>query len=133
MGVAGVTWGKPCPIIGPSGTQRQGSGSNDESERFFCLGNHRGKAMAATFELFHDGDASFGFKLKAPDGTLLALSGQFSDKASAVEGIRVVRECAGTGLITDLCPPVPDKAAAETMERSPGTSQHGRPGTRASW
>ncbi|MDR7083774.1 uncharacterized protein YegP (UPF0339 family) [Arthrobacter ginsengisoli] len=64
----------------------------------------RGVTMSGAFELFHDGNLSFGFRLKAPDGTVVAVSGPFPDKVSAVEGIRVVRECAGTGLITDLCP-----------------------------
>ncbi|WP_247826102.1 YegP family protein [Arthrobacter antioxidans] len=75
--------------------------------------------MAGTFELFHDGGTSFGFRLTAPDGEVVAVSGQFSNKASAVEGIRAVRECAGTGLITDLCPPIPYEAVAE----KPGPSQ----------
>jgi uncharacterized protein YegP (UPF0339 family) len=60
--------------------------------------------VSGTFELFHDDGASFRFRLKAAGGTVVAVSGQFPDKESAVEGIRVVRECAGTGLITDLCP-----------------------------
>jgi uncharacterized protein YegP (UPF0339 family) len=62
--------------------------------------------MAGKFELFRDGGVSFRFRLKAPDGTVVAVSRQYSDKASAVEGIHAVREYAGTGLITDLCPPV---------------------------
>jgi uncharacterized protein YegP (UPF0339 family) len=69
--------------------------------------------MAGTFELFHDGGASFRFRLKAPDGTVVAVSRQFSDKGAAVEGIHAVRECAGTGLITDLCPPTPPGAVKE--------------------
>lgn len=69
--------------------------------------------MAGTFELFHDGGASFRFRLKAPDGAVVAVSGQFVDKASAVEGIHAVRECAGTGLITDLCPSASPAAATE--------------------
>lgn len=60
--------------------------------------------MIGAFEIFYDGNPSFGFRLKAPDGTVVAVSGPFPDKVSAVEGIRVVRECAGMGLITDLCP-----------------------------
>ncbi|MEC5193173.1 MULTISPECIES: YegP family protein [unclassified Arthrobacter] len=58
--------------------------------------------MTGAFELFHDGNLTFAFRLKAPDGTVVAVSGPFPDKVSAVEGIRVVRECAGMGLITDL-------------------------------
>ena len=60
--------------------------------------------MTGAFELFHDGNLAFGFRLKAADGTVVGVSGPFPDRASAVEDIRVVRECAGMGLITDLCP-----------------------------
>ena len=59
--------------------------------------------MTGAFEFFHDGYLSFGLRLTAPDGTVVAVSGPFADKVSAVEGIRV-RECAGMGSITDLCP-----------------------------
>lgn len=68
--------------------------------------------MAGSFELFRDGGISFRFRLKGPDGTVVAVSGPFSDKVSAVEGIDAVRECAGTGLITDLCPPMSHEAMA---------------------
>jgi hypothetical protein len=61
--------------------------------------------MTGAFELFNGGNLSFGIGLKAPSrwdgcGGIRPLP----DKASAVEGIRVVRECAGMALITDLCP-----------------------------
>ncbi len=59
--------------------------------------------MAATIELFHDRDNAFRFRLKTPDRTVIAVSRPFPDKAAAVAGIRALRECAGTGLITDLC------------------------------
>ena len=85
------------------------SGVVDEPEQFPCLGDQE-VVMAGKFELFRDGGVSFRFRLKAPDGTVVAVSRQYSDKASAVEGIHAVRECAGTGLITDLCPPTPPKA-----------------------
>lgn len=60
--------------------------------------------MAGKFELFLDREANFRFRLKAPDGTVVAESAAFSDKSAAVAGIAAVRECAGMGLITDLCP-----------------------------
>lgn len=60
--------------------------------------------MAAMFELFVDGESNFRFRLKAPDGTVMAVSAAFSDKPAAVAGISAVRECAGMGLVTDLCP-----------------------------
>ncbi|WP_182976965.1 EAL domain-containing protein [Arthrobacter cheniae] len=63
--------------------------------------------MTESFELFHEADKLFGFRLKDPDEAVLAVSVLFPDKASAVEGIGAVRECAGMGLITDLCPADP--------------------------
>ena len=62
------------------------------------------KFMAGTFELFADEDSRIRFRLVAPDGTVLAVSGQYPDKYQAAAAIRDVRECAGTGLISDLAP-----------------------------
>jgi uncharacterized protein YegP (UPF0339 family) len=59
------------------------------------------------FELFIDEDMCFRFRLKAPDGNVVAVSRSFPDKEAAVSGISAVREYAGMGLITDLCPEVP--------------------------
>jgi uncharacterized protein YegP (UPF0339 family) len=84
--------------------------------------------MAGKFEVFVDTETHYRFRLTAPDGTELAVSGAFSDKAAAVAGIQAVRECAGMGLISDLCPagaPVPAAAvpapvpAAGESRRSP--------------
>jgi uncharacterized protein YegP (UPF0339 family) len=58
--------------------------------------------MAGMFELFIDADASFRFQLTAPDGTVMAVSRAFPDKAAAVEGIAAVREYAGMGHVTEL-------------------------------
>ena len=58
--------------------------------------------MAGLFELFLDAHSRYRFRLKAPDGTVMAVSKAFDDKPSAVSGIRHVREYAGTGLIRDL-------------------------------
>ncbi|MFF2346458.1 YegP family protein [Pseudarthrobacter sp. NPDC058119] len=98
--------------------------------------------MAGKFEAFVDADSFFRFRLLAPDGAVIATSGPFEDKAAVVAGIAAVRECAGTGLVTDLCPagalsrpaPVPAGAAAAipvelpaavvpvcTEERTPAT------------
>lgn len=63
--------------------------------------------MTGTFELFTDDNQYFRFRLTAPDGTVIALSRPFPDKAAAVAGITAVREYAGMGLITDLCPDIP--------------------------
>jgi uncharacterized protein YegP (UPF0339 family) len=59
-------------------------------------------AMAGVFEVFVDAESQFRFRLKAPDGSVLAISAPFEDKRAAAAGIADVRECAGTGLITDL-------------------------------
>ena len=59
--------------------------------------------MAGKFELFVDAESKFRFRLKAPDGTVMAVSAAFEDKSAAVAGIAAVRECAGMGLISDLC------------------------------
>jgi uncharacterized protein YegP (UPF0339 family) len=60
--------------------------------------------MAGKFEAFVDSDSFFRFRLLAPDGTVMAVSGPFEDKSALAAGISAVRECAGTGLVTDLCP-----------------------------
>lgn len=60
--------------------------------------------MAGKFEAFVDQDSYFRFRLLAPDGTVMAVSGPFEDKSALAAGISAVRECAGTGLVTDLCP-----------------------------
>ena len=60
--------------------------------------------MAGMFEVFVDAESQFRFRLKAPDGTEMAVSAAFGDKSAAVAGIAAVRECAGMGLVTDLCP-----------------------------
>ncbi|GAA4036388.1 hypothetical protein GCM10023063_21520 [Arthrobacter methylotrophus] len=70
--------------------------------------------MTGMFELFIDEDTSFKFRLKAPDGTVVAISRSFPDKPAAVCGISDVREYAGMGLITDLCPEVPLRGTSPT-------------------
>jgi uncharacterized protein YegP (UPF0339 family) len=40
--------------------------------------------MAGMFELFVDAQSCFRFRLKAPDGTVLAVSRAFEDKPSAI-------------------------------------------------
>lgn len=58
--------------------------------------------MAGKFELFTDANAQFRFRLTGPEGDTVVLSVPYADKQAAVRGITAVRECAGTGLITDL-------------------------------
>lgn len=79
--------------------------------------------MTGTFELFHDEDKHFRFRLRAPDGTVMAVSRPFPDKAAAVAGITAVREYAGMSLITDLCPGIPlHKPWAKTRPAARTTS-----------
>lgn len=68
--------------------------------------------MAGTFELFVDEDSQIRFRLVMPDGHVLAVSGQFTDKRAAAAAIEEVRECAGTGLIRDVVSPSPGRAIA---------------------
>lgn len=70
--------------------------------------------MTGSFEVFVDSDSYFRFRLKAPDGTIMAVSMAFEDKPAAVAGITAVREYAGMGLITDLCPAGLSTRAPET-------------------
>jgi uncharacterized protein len=67
--------------------------------------------MAGSFELFVDEDSQIRFRMVMPDGRVLAVSGQYPDKHQAVAAIKDVRECAGTGLISDIAP-----AAARARE-----------------
>ncbi|CAM3236050.1 hypothetical protein PSET11_00482 [Arthrobacter ulcerisalmonis] len=58
--------------------------------------------MAGHFEVFVDAESMFRFRLLAPDGTVMAVSERFVDKPAVAAGIAAIRECAGTGLVTDL-------------------------------
>ncbi|MET3172808.1 UNVERIFIED_ORG: uncharacterized protein YegP (UPF0339 family) [Arthrobacter sp. UYCu721] len=90
--------------------------------------------MTGTFELFHDEDKHFRFRLTAPDGTVMALSRPFPDKAAAVAGITAVREYAGMGLITDLCPDIPlhrPSANARPAARTPSPLSTAPPAARS--
>ncbi|ACL38665.1 protein of unknown function DUF1508 [Pseudarthrobacter chlorophenolicus A6] len=60
--------------------------------------------MAGKFEVFLDSQSKFRFRLVGADGSVMAVSQAFNDKAAVVAGIAAVRECAGTGLVTDLSP-----------------------------
>ena len=80
--------------------------------------------MTGTFELFTDDNQYFRFRLTAPDGTVIALSRPFPDKAAAVAGITAVREYAGIGLITDLCPDIPSTNHRPTPGQQPGPPLH---------
>ncbi|WP_309106007.1 YegP family protein [Arthrobacter sp.] len=84
--------------------------------------------MTGSFEVFVDSESYFRFRLKAPDGTIMAVSTPFEDKPAAVAGITAVREYAGMGLITDLCPAglstrPPEPALAVDTRRPNGDRQ----------
>ncbi|HAG58837.1 MAG TPA: hypothetical protein DIT15_10475 [Arthrobacter bacterium] len=89
--------------------------------------------MAGKFEVFLDSDSRFRFRLKAPDGTVMAVSGAFEDKAAVAAGIAAVRECAGTGLVTDLCPAAkvaPPAPVVATAQLQPTCGDQGVPAPR---
>ncbi|MEK0155780.1 YegP family protein [Arthrobacter oryzae] len=76
--------------------------------------------MAGMFELFADADTSFRFRLTAPDGTVMALSKPFPDKRAAVAGIAAVREYAGTGFVTEIPAPEPQRSRVSSAARAFG-------------
>ncbi|WP_258805897.1 YegP family protein [Pseudarthrobacter sp. NS4] len=78
--------------------------------------------MAGIFELFNDEDAQKAFRLKSPAGLVLAVSGRYPDKESAVQGIQDLRECAGTGLINDQC--TPSGLTGPTLGNRPRSQRH---------
>ncbi|MDQ0028394.1 YegP family protein [Arthrobacter bambusae] len=85
--------------------------------------------MAGKFELFVDAKERYRFRLKAADGTVMAVSKDFETKRAAVVGIREVRACAGMGLITDLCPSHP--ATPEISAPSPADGSSPPPSAEA--
>lgn len=79
--------------------------------------------MAGTFELFIDAESLYRFRVTAPDGTVMAVSTSFRDKAAAVAGIAAMREYAGMGLISDLTPAGREHARA--AHRAPRAEPYG--------
>jgi uncharacterized protein YegP (UPF0339 family) len=69
-----------------------------------CKTKPEGHAVAGNFEVFLDPELLYRFRLLGPDGAVMAVSQGFEDKAAVAAGIAAVRECAGTGLVTDLSP-----------------------------
>lgn len=91
--------------------------------------------MAGLFELFVDAQSQVRFRLTAPDGTVMAVSKAFDDKAAAVAGIAAVREYAGMGHIADLCAVRVSNPVATSSAAAPGALGHSAvpadvPGTR---
>ena len=62
--------------------------------------------MAGKFELFLDEESNVRFRMIGPDGTVLAVSRAYRDTKEAAAGVAAILECAGTGLISNLCPDV---------------------------
>lgn len=82
--------------------------------------------MAGMFELFNDEDSNFRFRITGPNGAVMATSCAFPDKASAVAGIRDMREYAGMGHIKDMClPPVAAHAVARPVAPAAGDPASG--------
>lgn len=79
--------------------------------------------MAGIFEVFVDGESFFRFRLKSPDGVVIAVSTPFEDKTAVVAGIAAARECAGMGLVTDLCPAAVVREPAAAVR--PSSVPHG--------
>ncbi|MBP1134589.1 uncharacterized protein YegP (UPF0339 family) [Arthrobacter sp. PvP023] len=58
--------------------------------------------MSGHFELIDAPDGGYRFRLMGKAGELVAISVKFPTKRAAAEGISLIREIAGTGLIRDL-------------------------------
>lgn len=86
--------------------------------------------MAGKFELYVDTRERYRFRLKAADGTVMAVSKDFETKRAAVAGIREVRACAGMGLITDLCPAQPAVSMTAPQTSPPASAEAGPPRVR---
>ena len=77
--------------------------------------------MAGNFEVFLDPELLYRFRLLGPDGSVMAVSQGFQDKAAVAAGIAAVRECAGTGLVTDLSPAgAVSRPTAAAADAAPG-------------
>jgi uncharacterized protein len=84
--------------------------------------------MAGKFELFTDEDSNVRFRMIGPDGSVLALSRAFADTRSAAAGVAAMRECAGTGLISNLCPGGQGAQRAQSTHGGQGSpAGHGSP------
>lgn len=58
--------------------------------------------VSGIFELFTDHDGKFRFRLRAPNGEVIASSDTYPTWASAAEGIALVRATAATAAVDDL-------------------------------
>lgn len=57
--------------------------------------------MAGTFEIIREREGTFLFRLRAGDGTVVAVSPRFTTIKAVVDGIEAVRENAATGFVVN--------------------------------
>lgn len=77
--------------------------------------------MAGTFEIIREGEETFLFRLRAGDGTVVAVSPRFTTIKAVVDGIEAVRENAATGLVVN------HSSSAPLLHRK----EHAGPGRKA--
>lgn len=58
--------------------------------------------MAAKFELYKDRSGKFRFRLKAPNGQIIAASEAYNSKTSAKNGIESIKKNAATAEVVEL-------------------------------
>jgi uncharacterized protein YegP (UPF0339 family) len=88
--------------------------------------------MAASFELYLDGDGCHRFRLVAVDGSVMLTSEAYVHEDAAIAGIWAVREVAVTGSIVDLTgsTPMPEDNPALMGRLDPaGRAVPGLPGS----
>ncbi len=77
--------------------------------------------MDSNIELFLDGVSQYRFRLLDPEGNILAVSASFPTREAAAAGIYMVRECAGTALVSDNTGSIP-KINPKANSRASATS-----------
>ncbi|WP_425550465.1 YegP family protein [Arthrobacter gyeryongensis] len=80
--------------------------------------------MTGIFELVEPSRGAFEFRLVSGTGKVLAVSGTYRDKDSAVAAMRLARQCAATALVQDHTtgppqPPTPSKAKSGRGQGAP--------------
>lgn len=75
--------------------------------------------MAGVFEISEVGEESYVFRLKAADGTVMAVSPLFTSLSGAATGIAEVREHAATGLIVDRSAAAPPGSDIDSVPPGP--------------
>lgn len=80
--------------------------------------------MTGIFELLEPSRGAYEFRLISRTGKVLAVSGTYSDKNSAVAAMRLARECAATALVQDHTteppqPPMPWNANSRQDQGAP--------------